>query len=332
MESNRLVKVNSRGKLSRRRFISIVAGCPLVFGSGVGLARNPEKYLRFENMFGSRVGITLYHHSKSEAEQLLEKSFSEAKRLETILSLYNDNSLVSKLNKDGKITEAPSELVELINYSKIIGRRTFGAFDISVQPLWNLYHQHYSRVGADEGKGPSKNAVSEALGKVNYKLIDVRGGTVSFLKPGMSITLNGIAQGYITDKVTSILLSAGIKNVLANIGEYRGAGEHPSGQTWKVGIADPEKPWDYSEILPVRNVAVATSGGYGYPFSRDMKNHHIFDPRLGCSANHYRSLTIEAPSATLADALSTGLYALDPKLTEQVLSEFPGAKIISQIV
>ena len=75
----------------------------------------------------------------------------------------------------------------------------------------------------------------------------------------MSITLNGIAQGYITDKVTELLASFGISNTLVNMGEYRALGSKNNGEDWKIGIRNPDQTWKISQILPMQNMSVATS-------------------------------------------------------------------------
>ena len=69
----------------------------------------------------------------------------------------------------------------------------------------------------------------------------------------MSITLNGIAQGYITDKVTELLASFGISNTLVNMGEYRALGSKNNGEDLKIGIRNPDQTWKISQILPMQN-------------------------------------------------------------------------------
>jgi thiamine biosynthesis lipoprotein len=141
----------------------------------------------------------------------------------------------------------------------------------------------------------------------------------------MGVTLNGIAQGFITDRVTEMLRDRGFEHVLVDMGEMRALGQHADGTPWRVGIADPDRPWHSGWTLPLRDRAIATSGGYGTPLDSTGRHHHLFDPRTGESANYYRSVSVIASDATTADALSTGLSALAPADALAVLSRYPDA-------
>jgi thiamine biosynthesis lipoprotein len=136
----------------------------------------------------------------------------------------------------------------------------------------------------------------------------------------MSATLNGIAQGFITDRATEVLRAHGFENVLVNMGEMRAVSGHPGGTPWRIGIADPKKPWRHSRTVDLAERAIATSGGYGTTFDRAGRHHHLFDPRTGRSAHHYRSVSVMAPDATTADALSTGLFILAPADVPRVVT------------
>jgi thiamine biosynthesis lipoprotein len=118
--------------------------------------------------------------------------------------------------------------------------------------------------------------------------------------------------------------------MLVDMGEMRALGAHPGGKPWQVGIADPQGPWRSLLTVPLRGQAIATSGAYGTPFDASGQWHHLFDPRTGRSARHYRSISVIAPNATTADALSTGLSAVHPASLCGVLGAYPdvGALIV----
>ena len=295
---------------SRRRFLLITGASIGLACSGMAVAmpRN-YKYSKHGVLLGADAEIQIYHDDKEAAEEILLKCFEEVRRLESIFSLYDRDSAICKLNAQGRIEACPIELVNLVKTSLEISEFTDGSFDVTVQPLWDLYTNHYKSLGFNS-EGPSQDDIQATLEIVNYKNISIEQKTISFNKQRMGITLNGIAQGYITDAITRILSESGISNMLVNMGEYRSIGTHPNGKNWQIGLADPEKPWSIVSVLPLKNKAVSTSGGYGYRFGSSLEHHHIFDPKLGRSANYYKSITVEASSATLADGLSTAFFAV----------------------
>ena len=131
----------------------------------------------------------------------------------------------------------------------------------------------------------------------------------------MGVTLNGIAQGYVTDRITDILRAHGCDRTFANLGcsEIRAQGSHANGRPWRVGLADPRQPEKVGIALDLCDRSVCTSGGYGTKFEATGRFHHLFDPFTGTSAHHYLAVSVFAASAMIADALSTALYVTPPE-------------------
>ena len=126
----------------------------------------------------------------------------------------------------------------------------------------------------------------------------------------MAVSLNGIAQGYITDRIAELLRRNGFENVLVNLGEIRGVGGHPSGRRWSVGIAITPDDTGASRTLEIADQAVATSAPMGTPLNTSGTAHHLFDPRTGACAAHHQSVTVTAQTAALADAYSTAFAVM----------------------
>jgi thiamine biosynthesis lipoprotein len=187
--------------------------------------------------------------------------------------------------------------------------------------LWKLYAEHFAKDGADP-EGPSPATLRNVLAKVDSRAITVTEHTISFSKPGMAVTLNGIAQGFITDRIAQALRERGFQHVLVDMGEMRALRGHPTGAPWRIGIADPVHPWRQLETIDLVEKAVSTSGGYGMTFDASGRHHHLFDPRTGRSANHYLSVSVVADNATLADALSTALSILPPDEATRIVSRY----------
>jgi FAD:protein FMN transferase len=300
--------------LSRRRFIGITAaaaGLGLVpFGHG---AKADAHLVTWQGqVMGAVATLQVHHHDRAAAERLVERALAEVRRLEAVFSLYREDSALVALNRHGVLVAPPADLVALLDESRRWWEVTGGVFDPTVQPLWTLYRDHFSKPDADPD-GPSEPALHEALGRVGFARVRFDANRIAFARRGMGLTLNGIAQGYVTDRVVNILRAGGITSSLVNMGEPRAVGTRPSGEPWRVGIADPDRPGEIGETLEAVDQAIATSGGYGFHFDPAGHFNHLLDPRTGASAHLHRSVTVLLPTATAADALSTAFSLLPPE-------------------
>lgn len=276
--------------ITRRRFISITAAAGLVSAMPLPLLANinDNRLYHWKGFaMGADASIKLYGNNKPESENLTKKCLKEIIRLEKIFSLYEPNSVINQLNKSGKVDNPPVEFVELLSKARTYSDLTDGDFDITVQPLWENRNKEL----------------------INYKNIQIENNFVNFKNPEMAITLNGIAQGYITDKVTELLKDNGVDNVLVNMGEMRALGNHGDGQPWQINIKDSE------ELVKLENMAIATSGNNG------AVDNHIFNPKSGKTTKQYKSVSVIAPTATDADALSTAFYIMPFKKAVELIRE-----------
>jgi thiamine biosynthesis lipoprotein len=137
------------------------------------------------------------------------------------------------------------------------------------------------------------------------------------LAPGMAVTLNGIAQGFVTDAVADALRAHGWRHVLIGLGEYRATGPRPDGRPWHVALPESSARGE----LEVRTEAVATSAGHGTVFDASGRHHHLIDPLSGWSPNHFRSVTVTAARAGIADAVSTAAFLMPPASLPRLLAE-----------
>jgi thiamine biosynthesis lipoprotein len=309
--------------LTRRRVITIVAAAVgLALAPSVRVRAAPPEARRYRwsgRALGAETSIVIYHRDRDTAERVIGLCVDEIERLENEFSLYRPQSALNRLNRTGVLRFPSHDMVRLLADSRRFSDLTGGAFDITVQPLWVLYAGHFANPDADPA-GPDRKAVESVLQRVDYRAVAVDKHAVSLGRPGMALTLNGIAQGYITDRVADLLRAHGIDRVLIDLGEIRGLGGAGDGRPWRVGVGDPGGGAKLIETLEVNNQAVATSAGAGTPFGRDGRHHHLFDPRQGESAQRYASVTVIAPTATRADALSTALSSLAPAEARRVLA------------
>lgn len=262
--------------LTRRRVLTIAAGSAALALAGPALAR-PRDMARWRGTaLGAQAEILL---PQAGAGPAIDAALAEIERLEAILSLYRPDSALSRLNAAGRLDAPPPELVEVLAHAQAVSRLSDGAFDVTVQPLWEA-----AAAGAP---------LAPVLPLVDWRALEVSPATVRLARPGMKVTLNGIAQGYVTDRVAALLRGRGHDHVLIDLGEARALGPRPDGTPWRVA------PASDAEALPLADGALATSA--------PGRLAHLFDPASGASTGPWRRVTVAAASAMHADALSTAL-------------------------
>ena len=315
-------------RVSRRRFMRIAAGA----ASCGGLALlGPARSLKAEVApavwrgiaLGNLAGIEIRHPDADKSAALLETARAEIERLESILSLYRPSSALSQLNRDGILRDPPLDLVNVLAQAQHFGALSNGAFDVTVQPLWKVYADHFSVRGCDPA-GPGAKLVEQAATRIDYRALEIEPSVLGLNRAGMAVTLNGIAQGYITDRIAELLRNEALDHVLVDLGEIRALGTRDRDQPWRAGI---ENPRDWQRILaevPLADRALATSGGYGFQFDPAGRFHHIFDPHSGACPHRYASVSVVASDATTADALATACNLL-PVDTAAALLKAAGA-------
>ncbi len=304
--------------VTRRRFLNILGASTLSATLPINRAfANPLPAHSFSGeVMGGVASMTLVLENQTKANALSALCFNEVRRLEKIFSLFIPGSAIRELNEKGKLINPSVELVEVIHEAQKLSELSDGAFDITLQPVWKYLFYLQS-------KKPDPQKLENLKQLVDYKNIKVSNNLILFSKPGMEITLNGIAQGYITDKVTALLRANGMKQVLVELGETYALGKNQNDNPWRIGIKHPEKKKLF-KILNLENQALATSGGYGTRFNNDQ-THHLINPKTGTSANYFKSVSVVANKATHADGLSTTLSLLERTKHNSVLKEYKGA-------
>jgi|FLOH01.1.fsa_nt_gi FAD:protein FMN transferase len=282
-------------KVNRRRAISILAGAAtLPFLGSQAQAAAEWKGIAL----GAEARIILDH---PDAERLIPLAVSEIRRLENIFSLYLSNSQLARLNRDGVLDQPAFEMIELLSICARVVEQTRGAFDPTVQLLWTLYAAQ-----ASKGEMPPDRQIAQALDLTGWDKLSFSSGRVAFARPGMALTLNGIAQGYIADKVSTLLRQNGVANVLVNTGEISGLGLTPDGRNWPVRLGDKN-----GQLIELSNSSVATSSPQGTTFDAEGRIGHILDPRTGRPGGMWQQVSVVTRHAAEADALSTGFCLMD---------------------
>jgi thiamine biosynthesis lipoprotein len=257
---------------------------------------------------GNLASIEIRHLDKDRANRLLETARTEIERLESILSLYQPDSALSALNRDGILRDPPLDLVNVLAKAWRFGAITNGVFDVTVQPLWKAYASYFGNPACDP-RGPASDVIRRAVERVDYRALEIEPSVVGLNRPAMQVTLNGIAQGYITDCITELLRNEGLDHVLVDLGEIRALGSRDRLHPWQIGVENPDRQAVLAEVA-LQDRALATSGSYGFRFDAAGRFHHIFDPRNGSCPQLHASVTVIARDATTADALATACNLL----------------------
>ncbi|WP_246562534.1 FAD:protein FMN transferase [Bradyrhizobium liaoningense] len=287
---------------------------------GARIARAEEAVRWHGSALGAQVSMEIYHPDRAEAARLVGSCLIDVRRLEQQFSLYRQDSAISTLNRTGVLVAPDSDMVTLLEASLAFADLTGGAFDPTVQPLWRLYAEHFSSEHPDPD-GPSGEKLAEVLTRVGRRGLLVRPDRIALTHRGAAITLNGIAQGFATDKVVETLRKAGLSTTLVNMGEIRAIGSRPEGTPWRVGLEDPDRPGALTGSIDLVDRAIATTSGAGFRFDAAGRFTHLFDPMTGLSPSRYRTVSVVAPSATEADALSTAFSLMAiPRIRDIVAS------------
>jgi len=163
---------------------------------------------------------------------------------------------------------------------------------------------------------------------VDFRQIHSGAAAIGFARPGMGITLNSMAQGYITDAVADLLRNEGFERAVVDVGERRAIGRHPDGRPWRIGIRDGRDLSRIDRMVDLEDVALAVSGGYGTRFEASGRFHHLFDPRTGGSANRLVDVAVMGPRATAADGLATAICVAGEALAPTLLSGYPQMRAV----
>ena len=298
---------------TRRRFLAISAAA-----FALPAAANAQQVYTWSGMaLGARATIRLAH---ADAPAITVRATAEIERLEDVFSLYRSDSALSRLNQNGVLDAPPFELLECLSLAGAVHQATGGLFDPTVQPLWAAYAK-----AASQSQVPDAQTIDAAMAVTGWNGVSLEAGRIS-LRPGMALTLNGIAQGYIADRVAGLLEAEGLQDILIDTGEFRALGQQPQGGGWPVSLAQ-------GGAVALTSRALATSAPLGTVFDAAGTLGHILNPKTGLTAApRWRGISISSNSATLADGLSTAACLMDntAEITA-TLAAFKGCQLESAI-
>jgi thiamine biosynthesis lipoprotein len=263
---------------------------------------------------GTLVSVTAIHESPGKIQDAAAESFQEMERVVNLLNRYDPSSALSFLNVEGAIPDPPPELYDVMLKARLYHDASEGAFDSTVQPLVDLFRSMQ----------PSESKVLEAVSAMDGSKVEMNGKGITLGLPGMGVTLDGIAKGFVVDRMAAVLGRQGLSDFLINAGgDIRSVGVREDGKEWRVGVQDPAKAGDLPDVIGLSNFAVATSGSYEIYFDRERTHHHIVSARTGTSPQTSQSVSVVAPTTLAADALATAVFVMEPERGIRFIGSFP---------
>ena len=321
---------HTTGIMNRRSFLKLsgMLGAGLASASfipataeAVKFNRELHKVSKTKLAMGTFVSMTLFHPSRDKAQEAMGQAFKEIDRLTRLMSRFDDATAVGSLNSEGILKDVPPELAQVILRALDYYRLSSGTFDISIKPIVDLFKKNFVN---GNNRPPSENKLRKALGLVGADKIEMQGRMIRFRRPGMGITLDGIAKGYIVDRASKVLSKHEVRDHLINAGgDIRTMGTPGKKKQWTVAIQDPHKKRRYPDIIQISKGAIATSGNYEVYFDREKMFHHIVDPRTGLSPELSTSVSVIAQTAMDADAMSTASFVMEPMQATSFIESLP---------
>ena len=314
-------------KMDRRSFLKLagVAGAaaslPMVSPS-IGLASltgGLKVAQETRLMMGTMVAVTVVDQSVAKAQSAMHQAFEAISRMAPTFDRYRSGGALYELNSTGKLNHIPPDLSQVLSLCDQVHRTSGGAFDITVAPIVDAYQNSF-RTNKSLPQSKQLEQALSALGGFEHQ-----NGKARLTKENAAITLDGVAKGFLVDTGMAALKLAGVSHALINAGgDVAAMGNRADGKAWRVGVADPADKTQTKEIIHLTNAAVATSGNYEIYFDQEKLFHHIIDPSTGASPKTEVSASVKAPSAALADALSTACFVMEPGMAVRYLEARPG--------
>jgi thiamine biosynthesis lipoprotein len=271
------------------------------------------------------VAVTVEDGSAARAEEAIGRAFEEMERVASLLTRFEASSAVGVLNDAGRIEGPPPELRAVVRRARELHGASAGAFDPTVAPLVDLYQLHF----AAHGGPPDAHELSDVRELVGLAHLLPDDASLRFDRSGMALTLDGIAKGYVVDRMIETIASHGCRHALVNAGgDIRALGPRASGTAWRVGVQDPRRPDAIVDVIDLADEAVATSGDYVRFHDVERRYHHTVVPATGRSPDAIASVTVRAASAMDADALATAVLVLGAEAGCGLLSSRPRAECL----
>jgi thiamine biosynthesis lipoprotein len=261
---------------------------------------------------GSTVELVLIGGTRRSATDAFAKAEALAETWERTFSRFRPESELSRLNRTRGPFRPSRLLFDGVEAAVSAARATDGLFDPTILPaiLSIGYDRSYARILAagSEVAGTVGAMDTPPCGRWRDIVLD-RSQKVIEMPDSVRIDLGGIAKGMYADRLAAAL-SRWQGGMVSAGGDMRLWGRSPDGESWIVGIEDPDRPGEDIAWVEVAGGGVATSGTNRRHWRLAGEDvHHLIDPRTARPVEgDLRVVTVVAATATDAEAAATALF------------------------
>ncbi|MEP7321844.1 MAG: FAD:protein FMN transferase [Saprospiraceae bacterium] len=263
-------------------------------------------------LMGNQFEISVVLEDAPQAMEFIEAAIHEVKRIENLLTTFEESSQTNLINKMAGIKPVvvDKEVYQLIERSIRISDLTQGAFDITYGSLdkkfWN-FDTSMTRL-------PDPDLAKKSVQLINYRniILNPDDHSVYLTKAGMRVGFGGIGKGYAAECAKRVMQESGVEAGIINAsGDLTTWGHTPEGRPWTIGIADPQTRLNVFSEMQLSDMSIATSGDYEkYVIIEGRKYSHTINPRTGYPVHGISSVSIISPNAELCDALTTPVMVM----------------------
>jgi len=280
-------------------------------------------------LMGSDFSITVVEQDSSKAKHYINIAVHEIKRIEKLISSWDQQSQTYLINKNAgiKAVKIDKELFDLIERSNYISQLTDGAFDISYASMDKIW-----QFDGSMKEMPSTKQIKASVAKVGYQkiILNKQEKSIYLKEKGMKIAFGAIGKGYAADKAKQLLISKGVKAGVINAsGDINTWGKQPNGKDWNVVIVNPLNKKKIFASSPITEGAVVTSGDYEkYVMFNNVRYTHIINPKTGYPSTEIISASVFSQKSELADALATSLFVMGIEVGLNLINQLPKIECI----
>ncbi|OQY10823.1 MAG: hypothetical protein B6I28_00085 [Fusobacteriia bacterium 4572_132] len=302
------------GKNGMKKIIVII-----ILGISFFGCNNIKKIEKEKFFFGTLVKIIIYDKDSKKADLAMEKAFLEMERIDTKINGHTQKSEIDKINDNaGEFVAISDETLNLIKKAKEISKLTEGKYDITLEPIFELWN-------FKEGRDtlPNSKNMQEKLKLVNYEDIIINENKVKLNRKGQKLDLSSFLKGYAISRAKKELKNNGIKTgFISSISSIEVFGKKPNNELWKIGIQNPEKPTQLFKILNLTDKGIGVSGDYQTYIEIDGKKyHHILNAKTGYPIRKNKMVLIIAKNSYIADLYSTAFFTMDKEKVLNIINK-----------
>ncbi|MCS5422722.1 MULTISPECIES: FAD:protein FMN transferase [Psychrilyobacter] len=279
----------------------------LLIGCG---KKEKKKIVEKKFAFGTMIDMVVYSENPAKAKKAMDLAFEEIKRIDDKFNTHKEDSLTYKLNHNpGKFFELDSEGLHLFSGVEQIYNVSKTKYDITISPLmkvWGFFDE------SDRVKIPKKDELEKAVMMVDYSNLEVAGDKIRLKTSKNKIDTGSFLKGYAIHRAKIILAENKVEHAfISAISSIETLNTKPEGESWKVGLQNPEDPSKVYHIVGVDDKSMGVSGDYQIYVEIDGKKyHHLIDKETGYPVRDRKMVVVIGEDGFFADMYSTAFFSM----------------------